>query len=73
MNYVLLLHITRITLLVKLVTKSQNLKNLERSLKHHKGQAHNQDTGAIENDLFQINQNIKNEIGKDQDMIETYF
>ena len=72
-NYTLLLHIIRMTLLVKLVNKSQNLRNLERNLKHHKGQAHAQDTGVIENDLFQINQNIKNEIGKDQDMIETYF
>jgi hypothetical protein len=31
------------------------------------------DNGGIEIDLFQINQVIKNEIGKDQDMIETYF
>lgn len=60
-------------MLVKLVNKSQNLKFQERIKKQHRAESHSQNAQGIEIDLFQINQQLKNEIGKDVDMIETYF
>jgi len=71
MNYVLMLHCLRITLLIKVINKSQQIKTQERILKQHKAQSH-KDVAGIEMDLFQINQALKNEIGKDVDMIEGY-
>jgi hypothetical protein len=59
-------------LLIKLVNKSTNLRAQERVQKQQKAQARSTEAG-IEMDLFQINQVLKNEIGKDVDMIEVYF
>jgi hypothetical protein len=72
MNYTLMLHCMRMVLLIKLVNKSTNLRAQERTQKQQKAQARSTEAG-IEMDLFQINQVLKNEIGKDVDMIEIYF
>ena len=71
-NYIIMLHVLRMTLLIKLVNKSMNLKYQERLLKQNMGKERVQESG-IDVDLFKINQVLKNEIGKDQDMIESYF
>lgn len=72
-NYILFLHVSRMTLLVKLINKSMNLKMQQRLQKQKLGTQQKMDNGGIEIDLFQINQANKNEVGKDQDMMETYF
>lgn len=65
------LHIIRMTLLVKLVNKSTNLKVQQRLQKQR--QVEQVETSGISIDLFHINQVTKNEVGKDQDMIESFF
>lgn len=69
--YVMCLHILRMTLLIKLVNKSTNLKIQQRLQKQR--QVQQVETSGISIDLFHINQMTKNEIGKDQDMIESFF
>ena len=73
MQYVFILHAQRIIMLTKLVNKSYEIRNQERLKKQMKAQAGSSDIVDIEMDLFQINQVLKNEIGKDVDMIESFM
>ena len=70
-NYAFYMHISRMTLMMKLINKSVKIREYERDLKQQKAQRSGGD-GGIETDLFQINQVLKNEIGKDVDMIESF-
>lgn len=72
-NYVFYMHITRMTLLMKLINKSVEIRRFERDVKQKKAQSRSGGDGGIETDLFQINQVLKNEVGKDVDMIENFL
>lgn len=73
LNYFLVLHVQRMILLMKLVNKSFSIRNLGRLKKQESAQMGSKGTDTIELDLFQINQTLKNEIGKDVDMIEAFL
>ena len=73
MKYIFLMHAQRIIMLTKLVNKSYEIRNQERQKKQMRAQASSSDIVDIEMDLFQINQVLKNEIGKDVDMIESFM
>ena len=73
MQYIILLHSQRMVMLTKLINKSFEIRNQERikkQMKAHQGQS---DIVDIEMDLYQINAVLKNEIGKDIDMIESFM
>ena len=71
--YVVMSHVNRMTLLVKLLNKSFSIREQERLKKQIKATQTTNNAETIEMDLFQINQTLKNEIGKDIDMVETFL
>ena len=71
--YNLMLHCMRIIFQLKLINKSMNLREEDRLQTAKKAQSSGGDSKGIAMDLFQINQNLKNDSGIDVDIIEGYF